>query len=96
MGRLHEFFDHTANPWGHLKPIFPTAAGRMELALVQEASDFYSGQVVLIAGGSLIRQGKDVVATCRRFMEQVQGCGPALLPHSPASTSCWATPMIFM
>ncbi len=68
----------------------------MELALVQEASDFYSGQVVLIAGGSLIRQGKDVVATCRRFMEQVQGCGPALSPHSPASTSCWATPMISM
>ena len=56
-------------PLGHLKPIFPTAAGRMDAAHVQEVSEFYSGQVVIIAGSSLIRQGQDAAAAARQFME---------------------------
>ena len=63
--------DETVRPWEHLKPIFPTAAGRMELERVREACEFYRNEVIIIVGGGVIGPGADVAANCQKFIEDV-------------------------
>ncbi len=58
-------------PWGHLKPMFPTGAGRISRDRIEEICSFYDGEVVLIAGGGFLGSRGDVVATCRAFMDRV-------------------------
>ena len=62
----------TAVPWGCLKPIFPTAAGRIDLDRVRELCEVYQGETVIVVGGGILGSGKDVIATCREFVEQVK------------------------
>ena len=47
----------TAVPWGDLKPIFPTAAGRIDLARLQELIEIYQAEMVIVVGGALQRKG---------------------------------------
>ncbi len=61
--------------WGHLHPMFPTAAGRMSLDRVREVGDFYSGDVIIIVGAECARPGHDVVETCRSFIQEASRCG---------------------
>ncbi len=61
--------------WGHLNPMFPTAAGRMSLDRVREVGDFYSGDVIIIVGAEFVRPGHDVVETCRAFIQEASRCG---------------------
>ena len=58
-------------PWGHLKPIFPTAAGRMNAERVSEMWAFYGHEVVIILGSGITQPGADVVAACKRVMDLV-------------------------
>ncbi len=51
--------------WGSLRPIFPTAAGRLSLDRVGELCSFYEGEVILILGSGIYQQGNDVVQACR-------------------------------
>ena len=64
----------TAVPWGDLKPIFPTAAGRMDLARLQELIEIYQAEMVIVVGGALLQPDKDVVTACREFMQEAEHC----------------------
>jgi ribulose-bisphosphate carboxylase large chain len=61
----------TAVPWGGLKPIFPTAAGRIHLDSVRELFGVYQNEMVIVVGGEILQPGKEVVTTCRELVEQV-------------------------
>ena len=61
----------TTVPWGELKPNFPTAAGRIHLDSVEELFGMYQNEMVIVVGGEILQPGKEVVATCREFVEQV-------------------------
>ena len=64
-------------PWGHLKPIFPTAAGRMNAERVSEMCAFYGQEVVIILGSGIIHPGRDVVAACKTILDLVARCAQA-------------------
>lgn len=54
------------SPWGHLKPMFPTAAGRMNVERVSEMCAFYGQDVIIILGSGITQPGASVVAFARR------------------------------
>lgn len=62
--------EEARRPWGHLKSMFPTGAGRVGLDRVAELCSVYGGEVVLIAGGELLRSRQAVVSTCHAFMDR--------------------------
>jgi ribulose-bisphosphate carboxylase large chain len=62
----------TAAPWGGLKPIFPSAAGRLTLDRIREMSRFYEQEVVLTLGSDLYRRGPDLRRTCARLMRAAE------------------------
>ena len=62
----------TARPWDYLKPIFPTAAGRIELDRLPALCEVYQGEMVIVAGSALLEPGKNVVGTCSRLVEEVK------------------------
>lgn len=61
----------TALSLGHMRPIFPTAAGRISGDRIKEAVELYGQDVVFIVGGGLLQEGPDITATCKRLMGQV-------------------------
>lgn len=61
----------TAICWDKLKPIFPTAAGRIHHDRLRELIELYGNDVVIIVGGEIQRPGKEVIATCRELEVQV-------------------------
>lgn len=58
-------------PWGGLKPIFPTAAGRMGTDRVKELCEFYGNDLLFILGSSVQRHEAGLVPACRSFMDEV-------------------------
>lgn len=71
-GECRAIADATAAPLGPIPPIFPVPGGGMTLARVPELLDFYGPEVILLIGGDLFKAGPDLVATCRKFREQVE------------------------
>lgn len=61
----------TAVPWDRLKPIFPTAAGRMGFDRIKEMRDLYGDDVLFIVGSSIQCDDNGLVRACRRFVEEV-------------------------
>jgi len=57
--------------WGNLKPIFPTAAGRMGFERVLEMCEFYGPDVLFILGSSIQQHRAGLVKACRMFMDEV-------------------------
>ncbi len=76
MGRddCRDIAEAARRPWGHLKPMFPTGAGRISRDRLDEVCSFYNGEVVIIAGGGFLGSRGDVIATCRAFMDRVAQC----------------------
>lgn len=62
----------TARVWGHLRPIFPTAAGGISKDCFEEIVELYGNDVVIIVGGGLLQTGQDIASTCRTLMKQVE------------------------
>lgn len=62
----------TAAPMPGIRPAFPAPAGGMTLERVAELRSFYGDDVIFLIGGDLHR-GPDLVATCQRFREAVEG-----------------------
>lgn len=58
-------------PWGQLKPIFPTAAGRMGFERVLEMCEFYGQDLLFIVGSSIQQHRAGLVKACRLFMDEV-------------------------
>lgn len=57
--------------WGTLKPIFPTAAGRMGFERVLEMCEFYGQDLLFIVGSSIQQHRAGLVKACRLFMDEV-------------------------
>lgn len=57
--------------WGNLKPIFPTAAGRMGFERVLEMCEFYGQDLLFIVGSSIQQHRAGLVKACRLFMDEV-------------------------
>ncbi|MBM4134953.1 MAG: ribulose 1,5-bisphosphate carboxylase large subunit [Nitrospira sp.] len=57
--------------WGGLKPIFPTAAGRMGFERVLEMCEFYGQDLLFIVGSSIQQHRAGLVKACRLFMDEV-------------------------
>ena len=62
----------TAVEMGHLKPIFPTPAGGMNLDRVHEMREMYGCDVIFLIGAGLHKHGPDLVQNCREFRRQVE------------------------
>lgn len=58
-----------ADELGSLASIFPAPAGGMTVARVPEMVEFYGPDVILLIGGDLHRQSRDLVANCQGFRE---------------------------
>jgi len=56
----------------HVKPIFPTPGGSMNLARVPEVRELYGRDVIFLVGGGLHRHGPDLVENCRYFRRMVE------------------------
>jgi len=57
----------TQVPMGTIRRIFPVPAGGMSLANVDELSQVYGRDLILLVGGGLFRHGPDLVENCRVF-----------------------------
>ncbi|MGQ0811660.1 MAG: RuBisCO large subunit C-terminal-like domain-containing protein [Nitrospiraceae bacterium] len=68
-----EISRQTATHWGSIKPIFPTAAGRMDSERIAEMCELYGSDVVFILGSNIQQQG-GLQQACKRFVEQVAHC----------------------
>lgn len=64
----------TGMPWGSLKPIFPTAAGRMSVERIGEMCAFYGNDLVFILGSGIQRRDSHLVKACRRFVDEIARC----------------------
>jgi len=58
-------------PLGQIKPIFPTAAGRMGVERVREMGEFYGPDLLFILGSRIQQHGSGLVQACRQFMDEV-------------------------
>jgi len=57
---------------GNLKPIFPTPGGGMSLKRIPELLEFYGKDVIFLVGGDLVKNGSDIEASCKHFVEMVE------------------------
>ncbi len=62
----------TGRPWGHLNSTFPTAAGGMTKEDIEETTDLYQQDVVMIVGGSLLKGGVDLESACQNLMRGLE------------------------
>jgi len=58
-------------PMDDFLPIFPTPAGGMELKNIREMLNRYGYDTLVLVGSGLFRCGDDLIANCRRFLEEV-------------------------
>ncbi len=58
-------------PWGHLKPMFPTAAGRMGIERVDEMGRLYGRDVLFVIGSHMHRHPGGLVRACQEFVQQL-------------------------
>jgi ribulose-bisphosphate carboxylase large chain len=66
--------DATGRSWKHIKPIFPTAAGRIGTELVGEMCAFYGRELLFIVGSSVQKEGMGLMKACQRFIKEVVRC----------------------
>ncbi|EXJ17145.1 RuBisCO large subunit C-terminal-like domain-containing protein [Imhoffiella purpurea] len=62
-----DLVEGTVRPMGSIRPIFPVPAGGMRLDRVAEMCDFYGPDVILLIGGDLHANGRDLIDNCRQF-----------------------------
>jgi ribulose-bisphosphate carboxylase large chain len=61
----------TRSEMGHLKPIFPSPGGGINIKSIPTLAKFYANDVILLMGGGLFTSGPDLVGNCRYFKEVV-------------------------
>lgn len=72
LGECREITEGVAVPMGNLKPIFATPGGGMSLKRVPELLEFYGNDVMFLVGGDLVKNGPDIEANCRLFVDMVE------------------------
>ena len=68
----HDIGSACVQPWTNIKPIFPTAAGRMGEHRIAEMIDLYGHNVVFILGSQVRLDPAGVIETSRRFMTHIE------------------------
>ena len=58
-------------PWGPLRPMFPTAAGRMDQARISEMCGFYGHEFVFILGSQIRETPDGIIVACRQFIQNL-------------------------
>jgi len=66
--------EETGAPWGRLRPIFPTAAGRIGFDRIAELCAFYGRDVLFVLGSRIQQETDGVVRACQKFVEEVGRC----------------------
>jgi ribulose-bisphosphate carboxylase large chain len=59
-------------PWRHIRPVLPTAAGRMGFEQVAEFGPLYGRDVVFILGSRIQKDPHGLVAAIQRFVKEVE------------------------
>jgi ribulose-bisphosphate carboxylase large chain len=59
--------------WSHIKPILPTAAGRIGFEQVAEFGPFYGCDVVFILGGRIQQDSRGLIPATQRFVKESSG-----------------------
>lgn len=59
-------------PWRHIKPILPTAAGRIGCEQVAELGPLYGPDVVFILGSRIQQAQRGLIAATQRFVKEVE------------------------
>jgi ribulose-bisphosphate carboxylase large chain len=67
-----EIAEATAEPMGHLNPIFPAPGGGMGLDRIPEMLETYGRDLIFLIGGGLFQHGEDLVENCRSFRQRVE------------------------
>ena len=62
------------SPWHHIRPMLPTAAGRIGFEQVGEFGPFYGRDVVFILGSRIQQDPQGLIAATRRFIKEVERC----------------------
>jgi len=62
----------TEDGMGHLKSIFPSPGGGMTIERIPELLDVYGREVILLMGGGLFKQGRNLVQNCQDFLTLVE------------------------
>jgi ribulose-bisphosphate carboxylase large chain len=61
-----------SSPWSRLKPIFPTAAGRVRRERLAAFRAFYGSELVVVVGSELYRRGTRIAANCRALVNALE------------------------
>jgi ribulose-bisphosphate carboxylase large chain len=57
--------------FGHLKPVFPSPAGGINLEILNELNSVYGKEVVYLIGGGLFKYSKDLKQSCSYFKQLI-------------------------
>jgi ribulose-bisphosphate carboxylase large chain len=60
--------------WQHIKPMLPTAAGRVGFEQAAELGLLYGGDVVFILGSRIRRDPQGLIEAIQRFIKEVERC----------------------
>ncbi len=66
-----ELAKSATGPLGGLAPMWPVPAGGMSLEKVEEMTQFYGTDIILLIGGNLHRKGPDLTRNARELMERL-------------------------
>jgi ribulose-bisphosphate carboxylase large chain len=61
-------------PWHHIKPILPTAAGRIGFEQVAELAPLYGPDVVFILGSRIQQAPQGLIAATQQFIKEAERC----------------------
>ncbi len=65
------------SPWHHLRPVCPTAAGRIGFEQVAELEPLYGRDVVFILGSRIQQDPRGLIAATQRFVKEIERCSMA-------------------
>lgn len=62
------------SPWQHVRPMVPTAAGRIGFEQVTELAPLYGRDVIFILGSRIQQDSAGITAATQRFMKEIERC----------------------
>ncbi len=72
QAECNQIVEGTSAEMGHLKSIFPSPGGGINIKSIPLLAEFYGKDVIFLMGGGLFTSGPDLVDNCRRFKKLVE------------------------
>jgi ribulose-bisphosphate carboxylase large chain len=72
QAECRQIIEGARSEMGHLKSIFPSPGGGINIKSIPTLAQFYANDVILLMGGGLFTSGPDLVENCRFFKEVVE------------------------